>query len=72
MLDKQYQSQNHEDRIYQLWLNHDCFNPDSEINQNLKTKSKKSEENFSLIMPPPNANDLSMLDMRCLLLLRIY
>ncbi len=57
MLDKQYQAQDHEDKVYQLWLDHDCFNPDSEINQKLKAKSKLSQESFSIIMPPPNAND---------------
>lgn len=57
MLDKQYQAKDHEDHIYQLWLNHDCFNPDSEINQELREKSKKAKESFSIIMPPPNAND---------------
>ena len=57
MLDTNYQAKDHEDQIYQLWLDHDCFNPDSEINQNLIKKSKKVKESFSIIMPPPNAND---------------
>lgn len=57
MLDTNYQAKNHEDQIYKLWLEHDCFNPDSEINQNLIKKSKKAKESFSIIMPPPNAND---------------
>jgi len=57
MLDKQYQAKDHESKIYQLWLDHDCFNPDSEINQNLRSKTKKNKESFSIIMPPPNAND---------------
>ena len=57
ILDTQYQAKDHEDKIYQLWLDHDCFNPDSEINQNLKTRVGKNKESFSIIMPPPNAND---------------
>lgn len=57
MLDTNYQAKDHENQIYKLWLDHDCFNPDSEINQNLKTKAGKNKENFSIIMPPPNAND---------------
>jgi len=57
MLDKQYQAKDHEVKIYKMWLDHDCFNPDSEISQNLNKKSKKAAESFSIIMPPPNAND---------------
>ncbi len=56
MLDKQYQAQVHEKNIYQLWLKHDCFNPDSEINQKLRAKIKNNDA-FTIIMPPPNAND---------------
>jgi valyl-tRNA synthetase len=56
MLDKQYQPDIYEEKLYQLWLEHDCFNPDSEINlQNPLRKNKP--EAFSVIMPPPNAND---------------
>ena len=57
MLDKQYQAKDHEAKIYKMWLDHDCFSPDSEISQNLNKKSKKANESFSIIMPPPNAND---------------
>lgn len=57
MLDTNYQAKEHESQIYKLWLDHDCFNPDSEINQELRKKSKKAKESFSIIMPPPNAND---------------
>ena len=57
MLDKQYQAQKYEEQIYQLWLKHDCFNPDSVINQKLRAQAKKKSEKFALIMPPPNAND---------------
>lgn len=57
MLDKQYQALEHEDQIYQLWEKHQAFDPDSEINQNLRQKTGSKKESFSVIMPPPNAND---------------
>ncbi len=57
MLNSQYQAKDHEDQIYKLWLTHDCFNPDSEINQNLRQQTQNNREKFSIIMPPPNAND---------------
>lgn len=60
MLDKQYQAQQHEEKIYQLWMKHDCFNPDSAINQSLREKAQKTtkqDKSFTVIMPPPNAND---------------
>lgn len=53
-MDKHYQPQNYEQNIYQLWEKADAFNPDSKINQQLKNKDLAS---FSIIMPPPNAND---------------
>lgn len=56
MLDKQYQANDYEKEIYQMWLDHDCFNPDSEINQKLR-KAKNNKDSYSIIMPPPNAND---------------
>lgn len=56
MLDKQYQPTQHESDIYQLWMEHDCFNPDSAINQQRRTQ-QSTTESFSVIMPPPNAND---------------
>lgn len=57
MLDKQYQAQDHESKIYQFWLDHECFNPDSQVNQELRSKTGQKKESFSIIMPPPNAND---------------
>lgn len=57
MLNTNYQAKDHESKIYQLWLDHDCFNPDSQINQQLRAKAQTKKEKFSLIMPPPNAND---------------
>jgi len=53
-MDKHYQAKENEAKIYQLWQKANAFNPDSEINQNLKNNDLPS---FSIIMPPPNAND---------------
>jgi valyl-tRNA synthetase len=55
-MDKHYQAGDHETKIYQMWLDHDCFNPDSEVNQKLQAK-REEKDSFAIIMPPPNAND---------------
>jgi valyl-tRNA synthetase len=47
-MDKRYDHTQHEDKIYALWEKHDCFNPD---------RSCCSKKTFTIIMPPPNAND---------------
>ena len=52
-MDKRYSHQEHEADIYALWEKQDAFNPDSKLNQALK----KGNDSFSIIMPPPNAND---------------
>jgi valyl-tRNA synthetase len=57
MLNTNYQAKEHEEKIYQLWLDQHCFDPDSQINRELRKKSKQKTKKFSLIMPPPNAND---------------
>ncbi len=46
---KRFNHQKHEENISQLWESSNCYNPDK-----LKTTTNKS---FSIIMPPPNAND---------------
>ncbi|HCC84481.1 MAG TPA: hypothetical protein DEP87_02265, partial [Candidatus Pacebacteria bacterium] len=77
-MDKQYQHSEHEAKIYQLWQDHNCFNPDRELTagENLSanagvganatptstiathySQTKKSRSAFTIIMPPPNAND---------------
>ncbi len=49
---KPYDSKSHEDEIYKRWEDSGFFNPD-----NLpETRSGKRTEQFSIIMPPPNAN----------------
>lgn len=54
-MDKRYTHQDHEQKIYDLWEKSDSFNPDSE-HQPAKNKSGTAKP-FSMIMPPPNAND---------------
>ncbi|NCN82975.1 MAG: valine--tRNA ligase [Candidatus Pacebacteria bacterium] len=47
-----YAPEEHEDKIYKLWQKHDAFNPD-----HYKGKKSGQTKPFSIIMPPPNAND---------------
>lgn len=65
-MDKHYQAQENEQEIYQLWQKVDAFNPDSEVNQKLKNNDLPS---FSIIMPPPNANDPLHLGHACFITL---
>ncbi|MFZ1721100.1 MAG: class I tRNA ligase family protein, partial [Microgenomates group bacterium] len=51
-MESQYDHSKHEKKIYELWQEHDAFNPDS-----VKKLRKVSSKTFSIIMPPPNAND---------------
>lgn len=44
-LPKSYIAKDHENRIYQMWLKSDAFKP------------SKTGESFSILMPPPNANE---------------
>lgn len=58
-MDKAYLHQQHEGNINALWEEHDAFNPDSvraykEKHAALLPTTGKS---FSIVMPPPNAND---------------
>jgi len=52
-MDSRYNHQDYEQRIYDLWENSGVFNPDNTI----KSREKSSGKNFTIIMPPPNAND---------------
>jgi valyl-tRNA synthetase len=47
-MDKKYNHKDHEDKIYENWLKADLFH---------YKKNKSNEKKFSLVMPPPNAND---------------
>lgn len=48
MLDKTYEPQNKENKIYKKWEENHCFKPFSDFSKD------SSKENFSIIMPPPN------------------
>jgi valyl-tRNA synthetase len=65
-MDKHYQAKTYEQKIYQLWEKADAFNPDSKINQQLKNNDLSS---FSIVMPPPNANDPLHLGHACVVTL---
>lgn len=54
-LNKHYDHQQHESDIYQLWEKHDAFNPDTYLDKSPDIDEKK--EPYTIIMPPPNAND---------------
>ncbi len=59
-MDSRYNSQQTEDEIYTLWEKADAFNPDSvkKLRQENDNKQDSSTgEQFSIILPPPNAND---------------
>lgn len=45
-LNKAYEPAKHEDIIYKLWEKHDAFAP----------KNRGSEDSYSIVVPPPNAN----------------
>lgn len=49
-MDKRYDYHAHEANIYQLWEKRQAFNPDRSAN-------KQNGRPFTIIMPPPNAND---------------
>jgi len=48
-ISKRYDYLQHEAEIYSLWEKNNCFNPD--------TGEPTTDKSFSIIMPPPNAND---------------
>ncbi len=50
-MDSKYNHRQHETDIYQLWQKHNAFDPDQ------YAAAQKSAESFTIIMPPPNAND---------------
>ncbi len=54
-MDKHYDHTQCEHKIYQLWESLESFNPDSKLNS--ANKKETQNEPFTIIMPPPNAND---------------
>ena len=53
-MDKRYNHQDHEQKIYKLWEKADAFNPD---NENQPAKKTANPKPFCILMPPPNASD---------------
>ncbi|MDA1080011.1 MAG: class I tRNA ligase family protein, partial [bacterium] len=47
-----YSPEEHESKIYALWQDNDAFNPDHHMG-----KKSGNTKPFTIIMPPPNAND---------------
>ena len=48
-MDKTYNPQNFESRIYKRWLDNRCFEPKS-----VTADGKKARKKFSIVLPPPN------------------
>lgn len=56
-MESRYTHQNTEETIYKLWEIADAFNPDSVAKIRKSEQNPVTAESFSIIMPPPNAND---------------
>lgn len=56
-MESRYNYKPTEDTIYSLWEKNDVFNPDSVAKVRKKENNPVLNETFSIIMPPPNAND---------------
>ena len=55
-MDTRYDFSNHEPIAAKLWEDHDIGNPDSDSAERDES-TKSTNKPFSIIMPPPNAND---------------
>ncbi|MDQ3008776.1 MAG: valine--tRNA ligase [bacterium] len=55
-MDSRYNHLAFEDQIYALWSEADAFNPDTVVVQRSDSPAP-TKKPFSIIMPPPNAND---------------
>lgn len=56
-MDTRYLFDQTEDTIYALWEAHDVFNPDTVKKIRTSENSPTQTKSFSIVMPPPNAND---------------
>jgi len=59
-MDSRYNPKDHEQSIYQLWSESGSFNPDNnskKIDKSIKNANQASKKSFTIMMPPPNAND---------------
>jgi valyl-tRNA synthetase len=54
-MDSQYQPHQHEDLMYEKWEKAGAFNPDTL--KKTQAKDNATQSHFSVVMPPPNAND---------------
>lgn len=55
-MDSRYNANLYEDVMYQLWQDADAFNPDAALLQKSQP-NKSTKKPFTIMMPPPNAND---------------
>jgi valyl-tRNA synthetase len=56
-MQSRYDYKQTEENIYKLWEDANAFNPDTVIELRKKDQNPVKDEKFSIIMPPPNAND---------------
>ncbi len=56
-MEPRYTHQQTEEEIYKLWEEADAFNPDSVLKLRQQENNPTHKKQFSIIMPPPNAND---------------
>ncbi len=56
-MDTRYDFTIHEPQTTKLWDDHQIGNPDSDVVEKSESTSNTSKKSFSIIMPPPNAND---------------
>ena len=56
-MDKTYQHQLHEAKIQTLWEMQDAFRPERVLNYKKTHNLPTTKKSFTIVMPPPNAND---------------
>lgn len=56
-MESRYDYSQTEEKIYQLWEDAHAFNPDEVKSLRTKESNPTLSDQFSIIMPPPNAND---------------
>lgn len=56
-MDTRYEHAQHEQKLYDLWEKDQVFNPDQVRKHQNWQSNQKTANHFSIIMPPPNAND---------------
>lgn len=56
-MEPRYQHQQTEEHMYSLWEKADAFNPDTVAKIRQAENNPTTQKPFSIVMPPPNAND---------------